>query len=225
MIHSWKTYFTSSIGRKFIMAFTGLFLISFLVVHAGANSCIFLNDQGETFNAVAHFLSHNWIIRFLEIGLFAGIIAHVIQGIMLERSNRSKRKIAFDVKPGNATSKWYSRSMGLLGVLILLFLIVHLSQFWYSTKVALYAEGDAEHNMYQQMKEVFQHEWVLLVYLIGVVALGWHLKHGFWSAFQTFGINSPKYNSLIKSVGMVYTIIICLAFISMPLAFYFKWLN
>ncbi|MCC6448667.1 MAG: succinate dehydrogenase, partial [Chitinophagaceae bacterium] len=158
MIHSWKTYFTSSIGRKFIMAFTGLFLISFLVVHAGANSCIFLNDQGETFNAVAHFLSHNWIIRFLEIGLFAGIIAHVIQGIMLERSNRSKRKIAFDVKPGNATSKWYSRSMGLLGVLILLFLIVHLSQFWYSTKVALYAEGDAEHNMYQQMKEVFQHE-------------------------------------------------------------------
>ncbi|HAD32912.1 MAG TPA: succinate dehydrogenase, partial [Chitinophagaceae bacterium] len=79
---TWKAYFTSSIGKKLVMAITGIFLVLFLIVHAGANSCIFLNDQGETYNAVAHFLSHNWIIRFLELGLFVGIIALIVQGLI-----------------------------------------------------------------------------------------------------------------------------------------------
>lgn len=74
---TWKQIFASSIGKKIIMALTGLFLITFLIVHAGVNSCIFLNDGGETFNNVAHFMSHNWILRFLEIGLLAALILHI----------------------------------------------------------------------------------------------------------------------------------------------------
>lgn len=225
MINTWSSYFTSSVGKKFIMAFTGLFLILFLIVHATANSCIFLNDNGATFNTVAHFLSHNWIVRFLEIGLFVGILAHAVQGIMLTRQNNSKRPVKYAVNPGNATSTWYSRSMGLLGALIMIFLIIHLKHFWLETKIALYANGDAEHNMYEEMKEIFQNIAVVIIYVISVIVLGFHLKHGFWSAFQTFGINSPKYNSLIKSVGLAYIIIICLAFISMPIAFYLQLLN
>ena len=92
---TWKHFFGSSIGKKLTMAFTGIFLISFLIVHAGINSCIFLNDQGATFNEVAHFMSHNWIIRFLEIGLFAGLILHIIQGLLLFFQNKSARKIHF----------------------------------------------------------------------------------------------------------------------------------
>lgn len=221
---NWKAYFTSTIGKKLVMAFSGIFLILFLIVHAGANSCIFLNDNGVTYNAVARFMSHNWIVRFLELGLFVGIILHIVQGLMLWQQNAAKRPVKYAVNPGNATSPWYSRSMGLLGTLILLFLVVHLSHFWWGTKVSMYAHGDAEHNLYIEMKNAFQQEWIVVVYILGVISLGWHLIHGFRSAFQTIGINSPKYNGLIKNVGYGYTVLICLAFILMPLAFYFGWL-
>lgn len=119
------------------MALTGLFLITFLIVHAGINSCIFLNDNGETFNAVARFMSHNWIMRFVEIGLFAGLIAHIVQGLMLWKQNKCPpvgcitRIILQRTVP-------YSRSMGILGTLLLLFLIMHLSHFYVGTKAALY---------------------------------------------------------------------------------------
>ncbi|MBP6455440.1 MAG: succinate dehydrogenase cytochrome b subunit [Chitinophagaceae bacterium] len=221
---TWKSFFTSSIGRKLVMSFTGLFLISFLIVHAGANSCIFLNDGGETYNSVAHFLSHNWIVRFLEIGLFVGLIAHIIQGIMLTIQNNSTRKTKYAVSAGNATSKWYSRSMGILGSLLLIFLVIHLKDFFIGTKIALYS-GDQPHNLYEEMKEEFSNIWIVIIYLLGVFALCWHLIHGFSSAFQTLGVNSPKYNSLIKNAGYAYTILICAAFALMPIAFYLGWLK
>lgn len=221
---TWKAYFTSSLGKKLVMSFTGLFLISFLIVHAGANSCIFLNDNGETYNAVARFLSHNWIIRFLEIGLFVGLAAHIVQGFALTIQNNSKRPVKYAVSAGNATSKWYSRSMGILGSLLLIFLVIHLKDFFIGTKVALYS-GDQPHNLYEEMKEEFANPVVVIIYIVGVIALCWHLIHGFSSAFQTLGVNSPKYNNIIKCAGYIYTILICLAFIAMPLAFYFGWLN
>lgn len=220
---TWKDYFTSSIGRKLVMAISGIFLILFLIVHAVANSCIFLNDNGETYNAVARFLSHNWIVRFLELGLFVGIIAHIMQGILLTLQNNSKRPVKYAVNAGNATSKWYSRSMGVLGSLLLIFLVIHLKDFFIGTKIALYS-GDQPHNLFEEMKEEFSNPIVVVIYLVGVISLFWHLVHGFSSAFQTLGVNSPKYNKLIKNAGYLYTVIICLAFALMPIAFYAGWL-
>jgi succinate dehydrogenase / fumarate reductase cytochrome b subunit len=219
-IMTWKEYFTSSIGKKLVMAFTGIFLILFLIVHAVANSCIFLNDGGVTYNGVAHFLSHNWIVRFLELGLFVGLFAHIIQGLMLTMQNNNKRPVKYAVNAGNATSKWYSRSMGILGSLLLIFLVIHLKDFFIGTKIALYS-GDAPHNLFEEMKEEFENPIIVGVYLVGVIALCWHLIHGFSSAFQTIGVNSPKYNGLIKNAGYVYTILICAAFAAMPIAFHF----
>jgi succinate dehydrogenase / fumarate reductase cytochrome b subunit len=221
---TWKEYFTSSIGKKFVMAFTGIFLILFLIVHSVANSCIFLNDGGETYNSVAHFLSHNWIVRFLELGLFVGLFAHIIQGLMLWSQNSNKRPVKYAVNPGNATSKWYSRSMGILGSLLLIFLVIHLKDFFLGTKIALYS-GDAPHNLFEEMKEEFENPIIVGVYLAGVIALCWHLIHGFSSAFQTLGINSPKYNALIRNLGYAYTILVCLAFALMPIAFHLKWIQ
>lgn len=216
---TWKQLFTSSIGKKFTMGFTGSFLILFLIVHAGINSCIFLNDGGETFNAVAHFMSHNWIMRFLELGLFAGIILHIVQGILLLRQNAAARPVKYAVSKANKNSTWYSRSMGLLGVLILIFLILHLSHFYVGTKVALYS-GDQPHNLFAEMKEVFSNIAVVIVYLLSLVALFWHLVHGFQSAFQTFGLNHKRYTPIIKSAGWVYSIVIILAFALMPILMY-----
>lgn len=221
---TWSAYFTSSVGRKIVMALTGIFLILFLIVHAGVNACIFLNDGGVTFNAAARFMSHNYIVRFLEIGLFVFFILHIVQGLTLTFSNQAKRPVKYAVDPGNATSKWYSRSMGILGSLLLIFLVIHLSHFWVGTKASLYITHE-EHDTFGEMKEVFEKPWVLAVYLLGVASLFWHLVHGFSSAFQTIGVNSPKYNGLIRNAGFVYSIIICLAFALMPISIHFGWLQ
>ena len=127
---TWKHFFTSSIGKKLTMGLTGLFLITFLIVHVGVNSCIFVNDGGETFNTAAHFMSHNWILRIMEVGLFAGLILHIIQGLLLWKQNTAARPVKYTVNNANKNSKWYSRSMGLLGTLLLFFLVIHISKFY-----------------------------------------------------------------------------------------------
>ena len=221
---TWKEYFTSSIGKKLIMAITGISLILFLIVHSTVNGMIFFNDNGETFNYYAHFLSHNWLMRLAEVGLFVGLILHIVQGLLLTAQNNSKRPVKYAVNPGNETSPWYSRSMGILGSLLLIFLVIHLSHFWIDTKSDLYITHE-DGNLYEEMREVFSQLWVVIVYLCGVIALCWHLIHGFRSAFQTLGINSPKYNGLIRNAGIAYSLIVCLAFSLMPLAFYFGWIQ
>jgi len=221
---TWKQIFTSSIGKKITMALTGLFLITFLIVHAGVNSSIFLNDGGKTFNSIAHFMSHNWILRFIEIGLFAALIAHIIQGLILWKQNRQARPVAYHINKSNMNSTWYSRSMGILGTLLLLFLILHISHFFVGTKVALYG-GDQPHNLYEEMKLVFGEWYIVAVYMAGLVALFWHLFHGFQSAFQTFGLNHKRYTPIIKAAGAGYSVIICILFALMPLAFYFGWIS
>lgn len=222
---TWKSFFTASIGKKFAMGLTGLFLISFLIVHAGVNSSIFVNDNGDTFNTAAHFMSHNWVIRIMELGLFAGLFLHIIQGLLLWKQNNAARPVKYDRNDANKNSKWYSRSMGLLGTLLLFFLIIHISKFFVDSKIALYGSGDGEHNLYLSMKEEFSKWWIVVIYIAGVASLFWHLLHGFGSAFQTLGVNHKRYTPIIKSIGIGYTVIICLLFASMPLAFYFNWIQ
>ena len=220
---TWKQLFTSSIGKKITMALTGLFLITFLIVHAGVNSSIFLNDGGETFNTIARFMSHNWILRFLELGLFAGLILHIIQGLLLWKQNREARPIAYHSNNPQKNSTWYSRSMGILGTLLLLFLIMHISHFFVGTKIALYG-GDQPHNLFEEMKLAFGEWYIVVAYMLGIIALFWHLLHGFQSAFQTFGLNHKRFTPIIKAAGIGYTVIICVLFALMPLSIFFGWI-
>ena len=221
---TWKQFFSSSIGKKITVALTGLFLILFLIIHAGVNAAIFLNDGGETYNVFARFMSHNWILRFLEVGLFAAFFIHIIQALIVWRQNKIARPVSYHVNKPQKNSTWYSRSMGLMGTLILLFLIIHISHFFVGTKIALYS-GDKPHNLYDEMKEVFSNGFVVLLYMIGLVALFWHFIHGFQSAFQTLGINHKKYTPVIKGLGMAYSIIIVVLFALMPISMYFGWIN
>lgn len=229
----WGQYFTSAIGKKLVMAFTGIFLILFLIVHCAANACIFVPDGGETFNKVGHFLGTNWILHILEVGLFVGFILHIVQGLLLTARNRSKRPVGYAVTRRNETSKWYSRSMGLLGVLILIFLIIHLGQFWVHTRFAAVFGGVDEvpyngkmvDDLYGRMMEVFQQGWVVIVYLIALVALAYHLAHGFQSAFRTLGMSSSKYIPLVKALGYGFAVIVPVIFALMPIAMYFHWVK
>lgn len=227
---SWKNYFTTSIGKKLVMGFTGLFLISFLIIHAYINAMIFMNDGGEAFNAAADFMGTTIIIRIMEIGLFAGFFLHIIQGYMLAQKNLSTRSTRYAVKPGNKTSAWYSRSMGLLGTLILLFLILHISHFWIPSRITHDLEEvtirDRDmHNLYQRMDVVFSNLWVVIVYVVGCISLAWHLVHGFYSAFQTVGLTTHKYKKIIRGVGIAFSIVISALFAAMPVAMYLNWVN
>lgn len=236
---TWKSFFTSSIGKKFIMSLTGIFLIVFLVVHCTINAMIFFNDEGQTFNHWGSFMSTNLIIRVMEIGLFAGIILHIIQGLTLWAQNRKARPVKYNRYDANSNSTWYSRSMGLLGTLLLIFLILHIYHFWVPSRfggigsiheldeITLSDYNNQEvHDLFTEMKMVFSENIVVvIVYLLGLVSLGWHLLHGFQSAFQTLGLNHNRYTPLIKGVGAAFSIIVPLIFALMPLAIYFNWIS
>jgi len=214
-----KGIFSYSVGKKLIMGLTGMFLILFLIVHCSINSLIFLNDGGETFNRAAEFMSHNWLIRILEVGLFLGFILHIIQSLILTLENKKARKIGYAVSNANANSKWYSRSMGLLGTLILIFLILHLKHFWVVSRFTDHISS-GEQTLYDEMKEVFANPIVVVIYVLAQISLAYHLMHGFQSAFQTLGLNHKKYTPIIKKIGTIYAIIIPLLFALMPIAMY-----
>lgn len=236
---TWKNFFGSAIGRKFTMGATGFFLITFLIVHCAINAMIYFNDGGETFNHWAKFMGTNLIIRTMEVGLFVFLLLHIIQGIMVVIKNKAARPIGYAMSRPNKNSSWYSRSMGLLGTLILLFLIVHLYHFWIPSRFGgmgnispleetqLFAyQNEEAHNLYQRMLLVFQGNiGPVIIYVLGVISLFWHLLQGFQSAFQTFGINHKRYTPIIKSIGFVYSLVICLLFASMPVAIYLEWVK
>lgn len=218
---SGKNYFSTSIGKKLIVGGTGLFLIMFLVVHCYINAMMFWNDGGKHFTEAASFMGGNVAIRIMEIGLFVGLFAHIAQGLMLWSQNRKRRSTRYAVQAGSQTSSWYSRSMGLLGTLILLFLILHLFHFWAPNRYGqAFDTAWREEDLYEKMLAVFSKGWVVVVYVLGCVSLAWHLMHGFFSAFQTFGLANNKYKGAIRSVGVAFSILIPLIFAAMPVYLY-----
>lgn len=216
-------FLSSSLGKKVVMGLTGLFLISFLVVHCFLNSFIFFNDGGLMFNTGAHFMATNWLIRAMEVVLMLGLLIHIVQALVLTLENRKARPVGYAQVNGAANSTWYSRSMGLLGTLLLIFLIIHLAHFWVKSRFTGLPGEDANghENLYAVMQETFKHMWVVVVYSLAMISLAYHLMHGFQSAFQTLGLNHKKYTPLIKSVGLWFSIIVPVIFAAMPIAMHF----
>ena len=225
----WSEFFTSAVGKKLVMGLTGLFLISFLIVHAGVNATIWANDGGVMFNSAAHFMGSMVVIRIMEVGLFIGIFLHIIQGYILSAGNQSKRKIGYEVPMGNKGSKWYSRSMGLLGTILLLFFILHWWHFWIPSRftgveeILLPGTEKKLYNVYGLMKITFSELWVVIAYVIACFSLFWHLLHGFQSAFRTLGLHNKRFVSMVQTVGVGFSIIVPLAFAMMPVSMYLGW--
>ena len=214
-----SSMFKSSLGKKLVMGITGLFLISFLMVHCFLNSLIFINDGGETFNLGAEFMAKNWVIRAMEIVLFGGLLWHIIQAAILTRENKKARPVAYAASNPSANSKWYSRSMGLLGTILLIFLIIHLRHVWVVSRFTDEITSGRE-TLFNEMKEVFSQLWVVILYCLAMVSLGYHLLHGFKSAFQTLGWNHVKYNAIIEKTGVIISIVLPVLFAAMPIAIY-----
>ena len=213
--------FSSSLGKKYLMALTGLFLCSFLVIHFLGN--ITLYTDPVQFNEYTRFMSSNPIIRVMEIVLVAGFLTHIIDAIMLTRANKKAQpvKYAMDKKQ----SSWYSRNMGLTGSVILAFLVLHLQSFWYGYKFgspayATDSDGLPIKDMYTMVVEAFGEFWYSGIYVVAVTLLGIHLNHGFQSAFQSVGLRHKKYTPTIKMLGTAFSILITLGFVSFPIYFF-----
>jgi len=209
----------SSLTKKYIMGLSGLFLILFLIVHCGLNCLVFLNDGGKTFSSAAHFMGSNILMRTLEIGLVVGFLVHIFDGFMLWYQNAKARPQGYAKVDASKNSPWYSRSMGILGTLLLMFLIIHAGDFWIPNRANQFTTG-VEKDLFAMMKEEFSSPIIVLLYVLSCFSLFWHLLHGFKSAFQSLGLNHSKYNGIIEKTGVAFSIIVPTLFALMPIGFY-----
>jgi succinate dehydrogenase / fumarate reductase cytochrome b subunit len=209
------------------MGLTGLFLVSFLFVHLSGNLQLFYNDGGKAFNIYSHFMSTAGIIRVLELVLVVGFVLHIYTSWVITQHNAGARPIPYAHKTATKVS-WFSKNMGLSGSIVLVFLIIHLWNFYwpyhYSTPFPMVdIDGEQQKDMYLLVATVFKNEWwYSILYVLAMVLLGFHLNHGFQSAFRTFGLDHKKYTPLVVGLGQILSIVIPAMFASMPLYFLLK---
>jgi succinate dehydrogenase / fumarate reductase cytochrome b subunit len=216
---------TSSIQYKLIMAGTGLFLCFFLIIHLLGNLQLLLpaEEAKEQFNWYSHLLAGNMFIKIVSWVLLIAIIAHAVYALIITRKSNKANGTKYVYDKRGASSTWNSRNMGLLGTVILIFLVIHLKDFWYVsdfTTMALDKQGNKD--MYSVVVLTFHEWWYVLIYEISFIALGFHLLHGFFSAARTLGIYHPKYVNLVRYTGWVYTAFITGGFMLIPIYIYFN---
>ena len=211
---------TSTLGRKVMMAITGLFLILFLIVHLIGNLQLLKHDQGEAFNIYAQFMTSNPLIKTISYVNYTAILVHVVWAFMLTKINRDARgSVGYAVTKNS--SAWTSRNMGILGTLIFIFLIIHLRGFWArmhwgEMPMATY-DGETYKDLFKVVDEAYSQAWYVALYVISMCVLAFHLWHGFASAFQTLGLNHLKYNPIIRFVGRAFAIIVPGLFALIPI--------
>ena len=214
---------SSTLGRKLLMALTGLFLILFLVVHLIGNLQLLKNDNGEAFNVYAKFMTSNPVIMTISYVNYACFIIHALWALFLTIGNRSARGTQGYAVTKNS-SPWTSRNMGILGTLILIFLVIHLKGFWYEMHwggiPTVNYDGEEVKNLYATVETAYAQPWYVALYVFSMMVLAFHLWHGFVSSFQTLGLNHPKYNPLIATVGKAFAVIVPGLFALIPIWMY-----
>lgn len=208
---------SSSIGRKFAMALSALFLMLFLLQHLVINlAAVFSPD---TFNELSHFMGTNPVVQFIAqpILIFA-VVFHFVMGFVLEIRNRNARPIKYAKNNGNANSAWISRNMIISGGVILAFLVLHFIDFWLPEINTKYIVGDmsgmhnGEYRYYEEVLHKFHDPIRVVAYVVAFVLLALHLLHGFGSAFQSVG-QSGKLVQGLKKFGVIYSIVVPLGFV------------
>jgi len=216
----------SSIGRKFAMALSALFLMIFVLQHFVIN--LFSVLSPDTFNEISHFMGTFWVIQYvIQPILIIGVIFHFVMGFVLEIKNNKANGVKYAKNNGAANSTWMSRNMIWSGGFILAFLVIHFIDFWIPEINTKYIVGDmsgmhnGEFRYFHELQEKFVPIWRVALYCVGFVFLALHLLHGFDSAFQSVGANN-KYTKGLKGFGKAYAIIIPVGFIFIALFHHFN---
>ena len=219
--------FSTSLGRKLIMSITGLFLMLFLMVHLGTNLLLLVGD-GELYNKAAHTLATTPLLKAVEMLLALGFIFHILYATTITLKNRKARPVGYAKTGTNELTSWSSKNMYILGFTIFAFLVLHLINFFLKLRFGdvpyiSYDNGITQiHNSYQLVSEFFiSYWWYNLIYIVSAILLGLHLSHGFWSAFQTVGLNNSKWIKRLQVVSCIYAAVIAAGFTIIPLYFWF----
>jgi succinate dehydrogenase / fumarate reductase cytochrome b subunit len=217
---SWFTKALSgSIGKKLLMAATGLFLVVFLVEHLIGN-LLLLREDPNVFNDYAKAFGENIFIRIMEPILFAGFIIHMTYAAVITVQNNKARPVGYAVSGASQNSSWFSRNMFLTGSIIFIFLVIHLKHFFVPHKLHLGA-AEAE-TLWAESRIVFKNPAYVGLYVFSMILLGFHLVHGFASSFQTLGLRHPKYTPAIKVVGYAFAVLVPGLFAMIPLVIFFR---
>ncbi|MDR2801956.1 MAG: succinate dehydrogenase cytochrome b subunit [Prevotellaceae bacterium] len=211
-------FFTSSIGKKLIMSISGFFLMVFLIVHLAAN--LVSLSGAENYNAVCHFMDTNVIIQIMVPVLALGFVVHIFYAGFLTITNWLARGAErYAVGNQGKASSWASRNMFVLGAIVLGFLGLHLYHFWAKMQLQHFIGGTATENPYELVAGLFRDPVYAVLYLVWIGALWFHLTHGFWSAFQTIGVNNNKWLPRLQVLAKIYATLVALGFAVIPLFF------
>lgn len=215
----------ASITKKIVMSLVGLFLTSFLVVHMSINLLILFDDTRQLFNEAAHFMATNPFIQTFQWILFIGFIVHIILGLVLQIQNWMARPVGYDRK-GSSEMSFFSKYMIHTGAIVFIFLLLHFANFFVKAKFGHLEEITYDSGTFEDLGilvvQLFQDGGYVAFYVIAILLLGFHLEHGFQSAFQSLGLNHSKYTPVIKVVGTLFSIAITFGYIAIPLVIYFS---
>jgi len=208
------------------MAGLGLFLIVFLLVHLGINLLLIFFDSRDYFNIAAHFMGTNIIIKVFEVVLFGGFLLHMFYGILVQIQNWIARPIGY-AKTHNSQTSFFSKYMIHTAVIIGVFLVIHLFDFYLKAKIfggvpEVMIDGKQYHDLGLLVMEKFKIGWIVSFYIAAFLFLGFHLLHGFQSAFQTFGLDHRTLTPIVKAAGVIYTVVVVAGFVIIPLVIYFS---
>ncbi len=217
--------FSSTLGRKVVVALTGIFIILFLAVHLAGNLQLLKDDGGESFNVYAYFMTHNPLIKTISYVNYAFFLAHIGWAVALTIYNRKARGSEGYAVTSSKSSIWSSRNMGFLGTIIFVFLVVHMRQFWgqmHFGDMGIKTYGTQQvKDLYTTVANAFADPLYVVLYCISMVAIAFHLWHGFASAFQTLGLNHIKYNPVINFVGKTFAVVVPALFALIPIMMFF----
>lgn len=206
----------SSIGRKLIMSISGLFLIVFLTLHLFINLTSLISR--EAYEAACQFMDENIFIQIMVPVLALGFVIHILMGIVLTIQNRKARPIGYIVKSKTQIS-WASKNMLALGLIVLGLLVLHLSHFWAKMQLQHFLGNEGE-NPYDLVRTLFSNGWYVAMYIIWIVALCYHITHGFWSMFQSMGVTNRKWIPRLQKIAIIYSHTIMVGYILIPVYFY-----
>ena len=213
-----------TLSRKNLLALTGLFLCFFLVIHLFGNLQLLLPVGAARwqFNFYSKLLSENILIKIISYLLFASILAHVIYALVITVHNKRSSGKRYEYDRRGVSSKWYTRKMGLLGTILLFFLIIHLRDFWYQVQFGhVPLDKDGQEDLYTLVVTVYHNGWYVLIYVLSMVALGYHLLHGSFSAARTLGFYNARYLHWLKIAAGIYSVGISAGFAIIPVYIYF----
>ena len=217
--------YKSTLFRKILMSFTGLFIAFFLIIHLAGNLQLLLPSDiaHEQYNWYSHLLSGNILIKIVAYLLYLSLVVHILDALVITLQNRKAAGQSLKKDTRRKVSPWHSGNMGILGVVILIFLVVHMKDYWFQYKfghIPMDAQGNKD--IYTIVVESFKNIWYVILYVIGFIGLGYHLAHGVSSAFRTLGLYSKSYIKIFKYLGYAFAILLPLGYAIIAVVVYLQ---